>query len=338
MTEYAAMLRNTVQPAHPPRFDLEVRGDRSAVDGLSRDVMVGLGGHPKSLPPKYFYDARGSELFERICNTPEYYPTRTEQALLERCAESMVREARPARIVEFGSGSARKISTLLEAIEKARVHCSYVPFDVSRSALEQSGRTLMERFPWLAVHAIVGDYERDLDSLPRLGPTLFMFLGGTIGNFESEQAARFLGSIARQMQRGDRLLLGTDLVKDESILNRAYNDSQGITADFNKNVLRVINYRLHANFDLAGFEHVAYFNGEKHQIEMYLESRRRQLVRIAALDLAIEFAAGERILTEISRKFTQSSVRSLLGRAGLRLHSWFQPENGYFGLSVAELS
>ena len=338
MTEYAEMLRNTAQTARPPRFDLEVRGNRAALDGLARDVLLGLGRRPRSLPPKHFYDARGSELFELICSTPEYYPTRTEQALLERTAESIVRETHPACIVELGSGSARKISTLLKAIENAQAHCSYVPCDVSRSAIELSGRTLNDRFPWLSIHGIVGDYERDLDALPRLGPTLYMFLGGTIGNFEPEHAARFIASIAKHMRPGDHLLLGTDLVKHKSILNRAYNDSQGITADFNKNVLRVINQRLRADFDLATFEHVAYFNGEKQQIEMYLESRRAQTVHIGELDMAVQFAAGERILTEISRKFTRGSVKSMLAQGGLRLHSWFEPENGYFGLSIAEPS
>lgn len=337
MTEYPAILRSTVQSARPPRFDLQVCSRRAALDGLSRDVLHGLGRHPKSLPPKHFYDARGSELFERICNTPEYYPTRTEQALLELHAESIVHQAHPSCIVELGSGSEHKISILLEAVEKTRGHCSYVPFDVSQSALEQSGQALIDKYPWLSVHAIVGDYERDLESLPRLGPTLYVFLGGTIGNFEPDQAARFLSGIARQMRAGDYLLLGTDLVKHPSILNRAYNDSQGVTAAFNKNVLRVINRCLDANFDLDAFEHVAYFNAEQQQIEMYLESRRRQAVRIGALDMVVEFAAGERILTEISRKFTQAGVRSMLAHGGLRLHSWFQPDSGYFGLSVAEL-
>ncbi len=338
MTQHAASLPDT--PRHPgsKRFVLEVRHEPNQAESLARDVQAGLSQKPKSLPPKHFYDARGSQLFERICNTPEYYPTRTEQALLERHARAIVYKTRPSSIVELGSGSARKIATLLKAVESERQRCSYVPFDVSRSILEESGHQLMNEFTWLRVHAIVGDYDNDLESLPRFGTTLWMFLGGTIGNFSASQAVEFLQQVARNMRPGDRFLLGTDLVKATRVLNSAYNDSQGITAEFNKNVLRVINQQLGADFDLGSFEHVAFFDAAKQQIEMHLESTREQTVQIDRLGMHVHFAQGERLLTEISRKFTQGSVGRLLSQAGLRLESWLESPDGYFGLSLAQLA
>lgn len=338
MTQSATCLGQSHRTPNASRFGLDVRYEPTDDTSLADDVFAGLSRAAKSLPPKYFYDARGSRLFEQICDTDEYYPTRTEQQLLDQNADTIVRMSAPRSIVELGSGSARKISRVLESVEHQRIRCTYVPFDVSRSALEESGRDLLGRFPWLEVRGIVGDYDKDLVALPKLHPTLFMFLGGTVGNFTPDQASRFLKRLAKHMQPGDHLLLGTDLVKDAKVLNDAYNDSQGITAEFNKNVLSVINRELDASFDPEAFDHVAYFDTSKRQIEMYLESRQPQTVRIKDLNLDVHFATGERILTEISRKFTRDSVERMLADAGLQLNAWFEPPNGYFGLSVAQLA
>lgn len=338
MTQTANCLSQSQRTTSGARFGLDVRYEPTGDTSLASDVFAGLSTAPKSLPPKYFYDARGSHLFEQICDTKEYYPTRTEQRLLERYADAIVRMSNPRSIVELGSGSARKISTVLNSVERQRLRCTYVPFDVSRTALEESGKALLDRFTWLQVHAIVGDFHKHLAALPKLHPTLFMFLGGTVGNFTPEQASAFLELLAGHMRPGDHLLLGTDLVKDTQVLNEAYNDSQGITAEFNKNVLSVINRELDATFDPEAFDHVAYFDTTKRQIEMYLESRQSQTVRIEELDLDVHFRTGERILTEISRKFTRGSVRRMLADAGLRLNAWFEPPDGYFGLSVAQLA
>jgi len=331
----AARLESLVFASGDARFKVDVHSKPEQHSSLAHDVLVGLRGAPKTLPPKYFYDEVGSQLFDQICDTPEYYPTRTEQALLERFADGIVHQTNPRCIVELGSGSARKISTVLAAVERSTARCRYVPFDVSRSMLEASSRELLVRFPWLEVHGIVGDYDRDLDALPLHGPTLFVFLGGTIGNFTPAEAALFLRKLRGHMRAGDHLLLGTDLIKDHDVLNAAYNDTAGLTARFNKNVLAVINRRLDARFDADAFRHVAFFNASEARVEMHLESTRAQSVPIRALGLEVEFAAGERILTEISRKFTRASVDRMLRAAGLGLDAWFSATNGYFGLSVA---
>lgn len=335
MMQSAARLQNLNFGFSHDRFSIEVRSKPEQHTSLANDVLVGLGRTPKSLPPKHLYDDVGSRLFDQICDTPEYYPTRTEQSLLERFADDIVRKTEPRCIVELGSGSSRKISTVLAAVERARARCCYIPFDVSQSMLEVSSRDLVKRFPWLEVHAIAGDYDRDFDALPLRGPALFVFLGGTIGNFTPREATRFLSKLRSHMRAGDYLLLGTDLVKDHDVLNAAYNDAAGVTAAFNKNVLSVINRRLDASFDVDAFQHVAFFDRAQARIEMHLESVKAQTVQVRALGMAIEFDSGERILTEISRKFTRPRVAHMLRSAGLRLDAWFEASNGYFGLSVA---
>lgn len=335
MSESAARAAPLVLGFRHDRFSIDVRSRPEQHSSLAHDVLVGLQRAPRSLPPKYFYDEVGSRLFDQICDTPEYYPTRTEQALLARFADGIVQKTTPRCIVELGSGSSRKISTVLAAIERTAGPCRYIPFDVSRSMLESSSRDLLKRFPWLEIHGIVGDYDRDFDALPLSGPTLFVFLGGTIGNFTPGQASLFLNKLRGHMRAGDHLLLGTDLVKDPAVLNAAYNDAAGVTAAFNKNVLSVINRRLDASFDLAAFRHVAFFDPQAARIEMHLESKKAQSVRVGALALDLEFGTGERILTEISAKFTRASVADMLRSAGLELDAWFEASNGYFGLSVA---
>jgi L-histidine Nalpha-methyltransferase len=309
--------------------------DPAESSNLAADVFRGLQSFPKSVPPKYFYDDHGSELFDRICETAEYYQTRTEQNLLETVAPLLMDGLRPTDVVELGSGAARKTRTLFDAAESYGLHCRYIPFDVSEGALRRSAELLMGRYPWLQIHGVIGDYDRHLGYLPAGERRLFVFLGGTIGNFPEGAAIGFLRSIAQAMTPHDRLLLGTDLIKDPATLDRAYNDSRGCTAAFNKNVLSVINRELGGHFDLDAFRHVAFFNENDSQVEMHLESVRHQSVLIDALGLKVNFQKGERLLTEISRKFTRASVRELLDRAGFTLQSWHESPSPTFGLSLS---
>lgn len=299
-----------------------------------RDVSRGFAKPQKRLPPKYFYDEHGSRLFDLICDTDEYYLTRSEQALLELAADEIVAPGY-RMLVELGSGAARKTRTLLDAVARCGRPCRYAPFDVSESMLRHSARQLLSAYPWLEVHGVVADYERHVDQLPADSRRLVMFLGSTIGNFEAPEAVRFLARIARQLGPNEGLLLGTDLVKDRAVLNAAYNDAAGVTAAFNKNVLNVINRELGGHFDLKAFDHLAYFEPERSQMEIYLQARYTHSVRIDALDREIAFAAGERILTEISRKYTESSVSHMLNAAGLELERWFVSPDGAFALTLA---
>jgi L-histidine Nalpha-methyltransferase len=316
------------------RLRIETRSVENATPGLARDVCWGMSQSPKRLPPKYFYDERGSRLFDAICDTPEYYLTRSEYALLRAIADQLVTPA-PSDLIELGSGAARKTRLLLDALGRTKKDCRYVPFDVSEEMLRWSAKALLEEYPWLRVLGVVGDYERDLDSLPQGKRRMVAFLGSTIGNFEHAAAVEFLARLGRQLQRGESVLLGTDLAKDPQVLNAAYNDARGLTRDFNKNVLRVINRELGGNFDVDRFRHVAFFDEATSRIEMHLESTVVQRVSIAELELELEFAAGERILTEISRKFTRASVEQLFAEAGLALGEWFVSGDGYFALSRA---
>lgn len=320
------------------RLTVEVFYRPSQGKSLARDVRLGLSARQKALPPKYFYDDRGSRLFDRICDTPEYYPTRTELALLDRIADTLIDAARPTDLVELGSGAARKTRRLLDAMGRSGRPGRYVPFDVSESMLVDSSRQLLHDYPWLTIHGVVGDYEEHLDRIPRGERRLILFIGSTLGNFAPNEAVRFLSRIREQMKENDRLLLGTDLVKNRAVLDAAYNDAQGLTAAFNKNVLSVINRELHADFEPDSFEHVAFFEPEKNQVEMYLRSRRRQEVHIRALDMSVHFEEGETIHTEVSRKFTRASLSRTLERAGLQLSEWYTPENEYFALSLSRKS
>lgn len=304
--------------------------------GLEADVRAGLLAPPRWLPPRHFYDDRGSRLFDAICDTPEYYPTRTEAALLERHAGELVGMAGPDHIIEFGSGACRKTRHLLKACrEQNRVVCFW-PFDVCRSMVEETARELVEDYPGLTVHGLVGDYLAGLDHLPDPdGRRLFVFLGSTIGNFTADEAQAFLSEVRSRMQAGDSLLLGADRVKSTAVLHAAYNDAAGLTAEFNLNLLRVLNRELGADFDLSGFEHLAHYDQARQQIEMYLVARHRQRVQLARMDCALELAPGERILTEISRKFHPADLDRLLAGAGFRTRRHFEPENGHFSLVMA---
>jgi len=307
-------------------------GGVDAAAALAEDVRSGLTSVPKSLPPKWFYDEVGSALFEEITRLDEYYPTRRERAILQAQAGDIAAATRARCLVELGSGSAEKTRLLLGALRDT-LRC-YVPVDVSESAVIASSAALSRDYPSLEVRAVVADFERHLDRLPAVPGRLLAFLGGTIGNFEPSARARFLASVASILRPGEAFLLGTDLVKDEQRLVRAYDDAAGVTARFNLNVLAVINRELDADFDLGGFEHVAVWDAEQEWIEMRLRSRRDQVVRIGALDLDVPFTAGEELRTEISAKFTRARVERECQAAGLRLLRWWTDPAGDYALSL----
>lgn len=325
-------------PNHLERMQIERRVDPAAADTLAQDVLRGLTATPKWLPPKHFYDDRGSRLFEEICSLEEYYPTRTEQSLLEACADEVIREAAPRQLVELGSGSSSKTRLLLDALGRAGSGGLYVPVDISEGMLAASAIALLERYPWLSLRGIVDDFDGEMAGLPRGPDVLLAFLGGTIGNLSAEQAPGLLAKLARRLGEGGWLLLGTDMVKERARLEAAYNDRKGVTAAFNLNLLEVLNRKLAADFDPRLFRHVAFFDPDAEQIEMHLESRRAQQVRIGALELTVSFEEGERLRTEISRKFTPASARSLLERAGFEVVRRFAPESGDFSLWLARVT
>ncbi|MFV0132418.1 L-histidine N(alpha)-methyltransferase [Streptomyces sp. HMX87] len=299
---------------------------------LRDDVVAGLTGTPKTLPPKWFYDARGSELFDEITELPEYYPTRAEREILLARAGEIAAATGARTLVELGSGSSDKTRHLLDALTRLR---GYVPVDVSESALTQAGQALVAERPGLDVHALIADFTAGLTLPDTPGPRLLAFLGGTVGNLLPAERTAFLASVRAMLDPGDALLLGTDLVKDEGVLVRAYDDAAGVTAAFNKNVLAVINRELDADFDPAAFEHVALWNAEREWIEMRLRSRTDQTVKVQALDLAVEFTAGEEVRTEVSAKFRREGVRGELAAAGLELTHWWTDAGDRFALSLS---
>ncbi|HEY2160769.1 MAG TPA: L-histidine N(alpha)-methyltransferase [Solirubrobacteraceae bacterium] len=304
---------------------------------LADDVLDGLTRPFKELPPKHFYDARGSELFEQICELPEYYPTRTERAILEEQASQIVRLSGAAELVELGSGAADKARILLDAMAEAGTLSRYVPLDVSEQALQQAAEQLVSEYDGLQVDGLIGDFERHLDSVPERGsgPRIVALLGGTIGNFPPGSRRRLLREIARLLGPEDRLLLGTDLVKDPELIEAAYDDSSGVTAEFNRNVLHVINRELGADFSPDAFEHIAFFDRKHEWIEMRLRARAAQTVQIGDLGLSVEFDEGEELRTEISAKFTRQRLEADFRAAGLRLERWFTDADGLFALSLA---
>lgn len=304
---------------------------------LRADVRAGLTASPKVLPPKWFYDHRGSELFDEITRLEEYYPTRREREIIDREAATIAAFG-ATTLVELGSGTSEKTRLLLDAMVAEGRLRNYVPFDVSEAFLRESAATLAGQYPGLAVQAVVGDFERHLGAiadLPTDGPRLVAFLGGTIGNLDPPQRAAFFASLRAALRPGDALLLGTDLVKDPTRLVRAYDDAAGVTAEFNRNVLAVINTSLHADFDLDAFDHVARWDEEAEWIEMRLRSRRPQTVTVADLDLVVALADGEGIRTEISAKFRRPKVEAELAAARFGLASWWTDAAGDFALSLS---
>ncbi|MFI9272857.1 L-histidine N(alpha)-methyltransferase [Kitasatospora sp. NPDC052896] len=303
---------------------------------LREDVRHGLTADPKWLPPKWFYDSRGSELFEEITRLPEYYPTRAERSILAARAGDIAAATGARTVVELGSGSSEKTRLLLDGLRAAGTLECYVPVDVSASALEQAGHQLVAEYPGLDVQGVVSDFTASL-ALPHEvpAPRLVVFLGGTLGNLLPDERALFLAALRAELAPGDHLLLGTDLVKDPAVLVAAYDDAAGVTAEFNRNVLNVLNRELGADFEPTAFEHVALWDAEREWIEMRLRSRSAQTVKLPALDLAVHFAAGEELRTEISAKFRREGVARELAAAGFALTEWWTDPAGRFGLSLA---
>jgi L-histidine Nalpha-methyltransferase len=303
---------------------------------LADDVLDGLTRPFKELPPKHFYDARGAELFDQICELPEYYPTRTERSILQEAAERLASATLAEELVELGSGTAAKTRVLLDALHRAGTLKLYIPVDVTESMVRDCAQELTEEFPGLRVHGVIGDFERHLDRVPDAeAPRVVVFLGGTIGNFPPGSRRRFLREIAKLLGPEDHLLMGTDLVKDPQVLTQAYDDAQGVTAEFNRNLLRVLNRELQADFDPDDFDHVALFNREHEWIEMRLRARRAHTTTVRDLGLSVRFEEGEEMRTEISAKFTHERVEEDLAAAGLEIVSWLTDPEQLFAITLS---
>jgi len=317
-----------------PRVDVHLRPDdlRAA---LRVDADRGLRADPKDIPPKWFYDHRGSQLFDEITRLPEYYPTRCERAILAARASEIAQVTGADTLVELGSGTSDKTRLLLDALRAAGTINRFVPFDVSEQTLRDAADAIGREYPGVEVHAVVGDFEHHLARIPGGGRRVVAFLGGTIGNLESPARGEFLEEIAGGLAAGDHLLLGVDLVKDIDRLEAAYDDSRGVTAAFNKNVLAVMNRELDADFDEARFVHVAVFEKDVSQIEMRLRAIESHTVHVRALALDVPFVAGEEMRTEVSAKFTKEQVVAELRDAGLRLARWWTDPDGDFALLLA---
>ncbi|MGB0872120.1 MAG: L-histidine N(alpha)-methyltransferase [Solirubrobacterales bacterium] len=337
MTSSALQLEELEFASVVPDVRLDIYRGEEWITSFANDVHRGLLADPPVLPPKYFYDARGSELFDAICELPEYYPTRTEEAILAEHGAEIVSMAAARSLVELGSGSSLKTEHLLRPLFLDNEHedSLYVPIDFSESAVREAAVRLIGEYPGLRVHGVIGDFEKHLGGLPPAEARLIAFLGGTIGNFAPEEMHFFLRRLALLAEPDDSLLIGIDLVKDTEELESAYNDSAGVTAAFNKNVLASINSNLAGDFDLDAWEHVAFFDRENSWIEMRLRSSRNQVVRISAIDAVVSFAAGDEIRTEISRKFTREAFTAALESSGLELSGWFTDDNERFALALA---
>jgi L-histidine Nalpha-methyltransferase len=307
----------------------------SAYHALRRDVLDGLQQTPKSLPPKWFYDSVGSDLFDQITRLPEYYPTRAEAEILRDRSGEIATASEADTLVELGAGTSEKTRRLLDALRDRGSLRGFVPFDVDAGMLSATATAIQREYPGVEIRAVCGDFEEHLAEIPGGGRRMFVFLGSTIGNLTPEPRAQFLSTLAGVMEPGDTLLLGTDLVKDTGRLVRAYDDTTGVTARFNRNVLAVVNRELDADFDVDAFQHVARWNAEEERIEMWLRTDRGQRVRVGALDLTVDFAGGEEMLTEVSCKFRPDGVSAELAAAGLRRIRWWTDSAGDFGLSLA---
>jgi L-histidine N-alpha-methyltransferase len=317
-----------------PRIEVHLSAEELRA-ALRADVAAGLTSSPKELPPKYFYDARGSELFDDITRLPEYYPTRCERSILQERAAEIVRLSGADTLVELGSGTSEKTRLLLDAFAFAGRLERIVAFDVSEPTLRQAAATLAAEYPQAAVMAVVGDFEHHLATIPAGGRRLVAFLGGTIGNFAPKARALFLSEVAALLAPGDSLLLGTDLVKNVARLEAAYDDAAGVTAAFNRNVLHVVNRELGADFVPERFTHVARFDPDEEWIEMWLRSTEAQHVTVADLGLTVGYDAGEAMRTEISAKFRREGVEAELGDADLALARWWTDAGGDFAVSLS---
>jgi L-histidine N-alpha-methyltransferase len=307
-------------------------------EALRADARAGLSATPKVLPPKWFYDERGSELFEKITRLDEYYPTRAERSILRTAAGQIAAVTRARTLVELGAGAADKTRLLLDALRVQGTLASFVGVDVSEAALIEAARRVDGEYPGLAVTAVVSDFEEHLGLPDGGGSRLVVFLGGTIGNLVPGQRAEFLASLRSRLRPGDAFLLGTDLVKDPAVLVAAYDDAAGVTAAFNKNILSVLNAALRADFDPDAFDHVALWDAREEWIEMRLRSLQEQVVRLPAIDLVVTFAEGEEMRTEVSAKFRRDGVAAELAAAGFTMTHWWTDDQGRFGLSLSSPS
>ena len=308
-----------------------------SIDG--KDVIKGLTEKLKSLPPKYFYDDPGSQLFEKICELPEYYPTRTEAWILQEYADEIAAITNCCDLIELGSGSSTKTQALLTAYQKIANSCRYLPIDVSGGILKTSVLQLQEKYPDIAIHGLLGTYEQALVHLESnyLQSRMLFFLGSSLGNFNPEECDIFLNQVSRTLQPGDYFLLGIDLQKPLDILEAAYNDSQEVTAAFNLNMLSHLNWRFQGNFDISLFKHQAVYNQVDHQIEMYLHCQKSHWVSLDILDLKVNFEVGESILTEISRKFNLATMEKNLSDKGLKTVKTWTDEKEWFGLILCQV-
>ncbi|MEF9426603.1 MAG: L-histidine N(alpha)-methyltransferase [Candidatus Mariimomonas ferrooxydans] len=328
---------------HAPRFkssSIEILNclDNVYKSGIRKDISHGLTTSQKFIPCKYFYDARGSQLFEEICCLPEYYPTKTEMSILKNFAPDIMSPFNNGDLVELGSGGNSKIRVLLDAVDESELSTiRYVPVDVSKTALIAASEELLDVYPSLKVIGIVADFTRHADAIPHDRDKLIVFFGSTIGNFNEKEAVTFLRRISGSMKPCDRFLFGLDMLKSKETLEAAYNDSKGITSEFNKNVLSVLNRELNADFNPSHFDHVAFFNGEKERVEMHLRANCRISIEISDLDLMVELQKGETIHTEICRKFSRASAEQMICEAGLNITQWYSDPGECFSLVEVKL-
>ncbi|MBL1175442.1 L-histidine N(alpha)-methyltransferase [Pantanalinema sp. GBBB05] len=335
---------NSLPPAiAADRLHIEVLGNssqESAQEISGQDVMHGLTQQPKTLPPKYFYDDRGSQLFEQICELPEYYLTRTETTILQNCAAAIATITGECELVELGSGSSTKTRLLLDAYQALAYPLHYIPIDISAGILKESTHQLLIEYPNLKIHGLVGTYEQALQHLatPHLPKRLLFFLGSSLGNLSPAECDQFFHQIRSALQPGEYFLLGVDLHKSTDLLEAAYNDRQGVTAEFNLNMLRHLNQRFQGNFDLTQFEHWSFYNESLHQIEMHLRSLRSQTVELTALNFNVSLASGETIRTEISRKFDLTETQQQLQEIGLNPLQVWTDQHTWFGLLLCQVS
>jgi len=324
------------QTATPDQVTIDVHLPQSGpLAGMADDVREGLSCPFKELPPKYFYDERGSELFEQIMKLPEYYPTRAERLILDQRAVEIVEAAGASTLIELGSGSAAKTRCLLDAMRSAGALETYVPVDISEEITRRAATDLVAEYQGLRVHGVICDYETHLERIPREEGAVIAFLGGTIGNFRPAPRRSFLARIATLLYPGDRFLLGTDLVKDRRRLEAAYDDSAGVTAEFNKNVLNVLNREFDADFDTDRFEHVAFFDEDNSWIDIRLRSTEEQFIDLRELDMRVHFARNEEMRTEISTKFTPGRLEETYADAGLEMTDLWTDPDGLYALSLA---
>lgn len=316
-----------------PRIEVINHLDYTFKGDIKDDIQQGLRAQQKFIPSKYFYDERGSKLFEDICNLPEYYPTCTELSILRKVAPQIMCSTRSIDLIELGSGSHDKIQILMNASSATnRATMRYIPVDISESAVLKAARDLMRIYPELRVMGIVADFTNRMDFVPTERSSLFLFFGSTIGNFRQDEAIAFLSNISDIMKADDSLLIGFDMVKPKRIIEAAYNDSQGITSEFNKNILQVVNEELDADFDPLLFDHLAFYNDDHERIEMHLKAKCDCTVIIRELDMEVAFKKGETIHTENSKKFSRELIESIIGKAGLSVKNWFCDPDEWFSV------